>query len=289
MCTAALFPALGLEVTGEGRFRPNPYSPFHPLDYRARRVAYLLRENRRPRKWDDAWTRLALRYARLVSRRQRGSCRRALLPAMRDVDDSCQLYQTGGLPRWHLEARLLTGEPQEQTAQRCGLSATAVAAYEALFFAVIGNLHARDYLVHRCIGRKAHVGLEEQDIGLLLKIYALTGGPLAVDALVDYYRNPPVVPERPELLAAEEMEALRGKLLIRAAILTRTLPADDPKMHRKLTVLQQAMVILRDHGDQDGEALAGPLRPAIDLALTAPTATGAAGDPPAPGVAAEVA
>jgi hypothetical protein len=289
MYTTALFCALGQEATGEGRFRPSAYSPFQALDYRARRVTYLLREDRRPRKWDDAWTRLALRYARLVNRRQRGSCRRALPPAMRDVEDACQLYQTGGLPRWHLEARLLTGEPQEQTAQRCGLSVTAVAAYEALFFAVAGNLDARDYLIHRCIGRKAHDGLDEHDVDLLLKIYALTGGPLVVDALADYFRDPPVVPERPELLAAEELEALRGKLLVRAAILARTLPGDDPKSLRKLAVLQQAMAILRDDGDQRGEALAGPLRPAIDLPRTAPAATGVVGDPPALGVNAQVA
>jgi hypothetical protein len=237
---------------------------------------------RRVSRRDDKQVREAVQYLRHLRRCQGDMTHQRLARRYPALYLAHGLY-TGEptFQRWELEARLLTPEPFDVVGPKCGSSAEVVGTYHEVFFAVRPCLYAKDYIVNRVLGRKAHVGLEERDVGLILKIYALAGGSLAVDALVDYFRDSPVVPERPELLTTEEMEALRGQLLIRAAILARTLPADDPKTLRKLTVLQQAMALLRDDWDQDGKALAGPLRPAIDLPQTAPAATGVAGDSPA--------
>jgi hypothetical protein len=243
------------------------------------RAEYLVGTGRRvSRRRDDQLVRVAVLFLRDLRRCDDDRTRRRLPRRYPALYLAHALY--AGEPafqRWEVEARLLAGEPWDAVATKCGLGADTVRAYHDLFFDVGDKLPSRDWVANRVLGRRARVGLTDHDTDFLLKIYAFTGGPLAVDALVDYYRNPPVVPQRPELLDAQDREALSTKLLIRASILARTLPADE-KALRKIVVLKQAMEMLRGDEDRGVPALVGPLRAALELPPNALAAAAAALD-----------
>jgi hypothetical protein len=223
--------------------------------------------------------RKAVRFLRGLQRCQDDGARRRLARRFAALYPAHALYADPPcFEKWELEARLLTAEPFAAIGRKFGMSRAVVESYHVLFFEVVPHLHARDWIAHRVLGRKARVGLTEGDVDLLLKIYALAGGPLAVDALVDYHRHPPVVPDKPELLAPHEREELGVKLLIRVGILARTLAADDPKALKKVALLQQAMDLLRGSDTEGGAGLAAPPRLTADLPSTALTAAGAALD-----------
>jgi hypothetical protein len=255
-------------------FPDGPDSPFCRPDWRWLRAEYLVDSGRRVSRRDDQQVREAAQYLRHQRRCQGETAHQRLARRYPALYLAHALYAgEPSLQKWELEARLLTPEHFEVVGRKCGSSAEVVGTYHAVFFEVRPCLRAREYIANRVLGRKAHVGLEERDVGLILKFYALSGGPLAVDALVDYYKNPPVVPPRPELLAPQELEALRLKLLIRGSILARTLPVGGARALKKLAVLQQAMEVLRGGGGESGAALAGPLRAALDLPYMQLTAT----------------
>jgi len=125
--------------------------------------------------------------------------------------------------RWELEARLLAKESMETIAAKVGCAAGAVVAYEGLFFDVLGALHARGYITHVVVGPKLHDGsLKETDVDVFLKLFGYFHGGLMVDALVDYFQNPPSLPERLDDLAPAALEQLRTKLAIKAMLRVRT-------------------------------------------------------------------
>jgi hypothetical protein len=250
-----------------------PDSPFCLPDWRWRSAEYLVDCGRRVcRRRDDQQVREAVQYLRHLRRCQGERAHQRLARRYPALYLAHSLYGAPTFQRWELEARLLTPEPLAVVGRKCGLTEEVVGTYHDVFFDVRPHLHARDWITNRVLGRRAHVGLEERDVGLILKIYALTGGSLAVDALVDYHKHPPVVPERPELLAPQEMEALRLKLLIWGSILARTLPVGGARALKKMAVLQHALEVLRSGGGEGGAALAGPLRAAIGLPHTPLTA-----------------
>src|SRR5262249_29806095 len=79
------------------------------------------------------------------------------------------------------------------------------------------------------------------------KLYALGGGVNVLEAMLDYFRNPPVVPERPELLPAAELTALRQRLLVQLSVVSRCLPP-NARIFQKLALLDEARAVI----DLDG-------------------------------------
>jgi hypothetical protein len=61
----------------------------------------------------------------------------------------------------------------------------------------------------------------------LLKLVGFRSGAAAVDDLMRYFRQPPVVPARLDGLGSQELEDLRRLLQIRTAILAHTLPTNQ--------------------------------------------------------------
>jgi hypothetical protein len=153
-----------------------------------------------------------------------------------------------------------------QIAEKCGLTAEVVTAFHNSFFDVRDRRHAEGYVLHQVIGPKAHAGLTEADVDVILKLYAYAGGPLVVDALVSYYLDPPTLPDRPELLGAAELQELRSKLLLKASILAHTLPANASGL-KKMAVLSEAVQVLRTTLRKDcgpDNPLLGPLQVKLD-------------------------
>src|SRR5262249_3163458 len=162
--------------------------------------------------WDDAWVRRALRLYRGL---QQGKDPR---PGKRTADlwQAYRLYGGESLLRWEAEARLLV-EPPAQVAAKCGVPPQILHAYEKVFFNVRDRLEATGYLVNQVLGGNLDTSLREGQVGRILKVYALSGGVGVFEAVLDYFRHPPVITEHPELLPVADLAALRPKLLVRLA------------------------------------------------------------------------
>ena len=106
----------------------------------------------------------------------------------------------------------MTAQPFATVATRVGLTADVVEVYHHSFFDVCDRLHARDWLASHVLGRPAQFGLAEGDIGRILKFYAYVGGTLVLDSLLDYFRNPPLVADRPELLGTRGLPNPPGQV-----------------------------------------------------------------------------
>jgi len=104
------------------------------------------------------------------------------------------------------------------------------------------------------IDETIHSGLAEDDVDLLLKYYGYLRGPIFLDVLVDYYRHPPVVPERLDDLSPGAMKELAMKLLIRTMIVARTVPIDTLTQMR-LKAIQRVADVLAS-GDFSESAMA---------------------------------
>jgi hypothetical protein len=175
---------------------------------------------------------------------------RLLAPRWDDLGEAYALYtEEPSWPRWELEARLLTDQPLDEIAVRLDTSPAVVDAYHATFFDVRGRLRARGWVANHVPGLGEHVPLVEEDVGGLLKLYAYTGGPTVLDALLEYFQAPPDPNVLPELLDADARAALRGKLRIRAAIVPQLQPVDGPSTGRLLGVLDRVGKKLRQAED----------------------------------------
>jgi hypothetical protein len=137
-----------------------------------------------------------------------------------------QLYQGSSFPRGEVEARLLAGEANQAIAQKCQLLEDVVEAYHDTFFSVRGRLHAKDWVMNVAVGRRARQELTEDDQEVLLKLFALRGGPVVLDSLVRYFRHPVTIPAGQDGLDAEGQNELQLHRAIRRSIQLLTLPAD---------------------------------------------------------------
>jgi hypothetical protein len=209
---------------------------------------------------DDGPVQEALRYLRAWRACRAEEDRQRLAREMPDLHGAHQLHLARSLRTWEAQARLLTEQPFEVIASKCGSSPRVIETYHDTFFHVRDRLHVEGYIVFQVIGPKAHSGLTEADVDVILKMYAYSGGPAALDAVIDCIKDPPEVPERPELLGPAELRSLRDRLLVRAWITLDTLPING-KTLRRLDVLRDAAdVFRRGHGlGDDPDNLKVPL------------------------------
>jgi hypothetical protein len=231
-----------------------PDNPFRPPDWRWRRAADLVDEGGPLSPGhDDGPVREAVRYLRAWRGCQAEADRQRLARDMPDLYGAHQLHLARSFQTWEAQARLLTEEPFETIAEKCGCSPRVIDTYHDTFFHVRDRLHVEGYILFEVIGPKAHRGLTEADIDVILKMYAYYGGPIVLDRLVDYFKNPPPeVPERPEELGQAELRSLRDRLLIRASIVLDALPINGKTLHRLDVLRDAADVFRRGRGLGDG-------------------------------------
>jgi hypothetical protein len=234
----------------------HPGNPFRPVDWRWLRAAALVESRRRPRPpHDDDWVVAAMRFRRWL--RQPDVAAR---PSPPGLPEAHALYAAPpSFRRWELEAWLLTREPFEVVGAKCRLSQEVVEAYHAVFFDVRDSLDATAYILNVVIGPRRHSGLTEADVDVLLKMRAYSYGTAALEALLEYYRDPPVVPARPEALGLDGLRRLCGRLLVRASVVANTL-RDSDRTPGKVAVLRE-VISLFGKGQSAGSdpALEAPL------------------------------
>jgi hypothetical protein len=172
-------PAPGIDWT-----RAAPGNPFRPPSWRwelARACAAAGAEGFDPGL--DPWVRRALAFQQAASRSEAADPDAAAADV--DVAAACRLRAAADpRTRWEAEARLLAREDDSAVAARCGLTPGAVAAYEALFFAVRDRLAQPSSILHLAIGPRLYAAPEDQDLGVVLKLFGYQGGPHVVDTLV---------------------------------------------------------------------------------------------------------
>jgi hypothetical protein len=174
----------------------------------------------------DRWLRQAVRFQRAL-RRGRAATRHHRRARRRPaaLRQAWQLHTAPpAFARWELEARLLTDEPYEQIGAKCGLAARVVEYYHAIFFHVRDRLTFRGYIQSHVIGVKQYQGLTADDVDVLLKLFAYSGGPLMLDRVVRYFRAPPQVPEDLDTLDLAALRALQGGLRLRTWIAFLAVP-----------------------------------------------------------------
>jgi hypothetical protein len=173
-----------------------PDSPFRPPSWRYHRCALLIEQGRSPKPgFDDEGTRRAWPYF-VGSASDDTASRERLAERYPDIAEAFSFF-AGADPqkRAELEARVLADQAGDEIAAKVGLSPAGVAAYEALFYDVRRSLKADTFIVNCVLGPKVHYGLTPDDHELLLKVYGYARGPVFLDVLLDYFRNPPVVPD----------------------------------------------------------------------------------------------
>jgi hypothetical protein len=251
--------------------RSNGVGHGRPPDWRWRRAEDLVERGRRlSTRRDDSRVREAVHFIRRLRRTNGEAARRRLTRYRSDLAAAYTLFVVEpSRARWELEARLLTDQPFDEIAVRLGMTCDSVAWYHDLYCDVRGRLNARDWVATHLLGRDTHVGMAERDIGRLLKLYAFQGGILALESLLEYFRNPPVVPDRPELLDPESFCLLCEKLTINASILSRAFPIDSPSALKKLALLREATERIHHAGKQFAAADALTGLPAMATELPA--------------------
>jgi hypothetical protein len=155
------------------------FNPFAPLDWRWRRAKDLARRDAwaSPRL-DDPPTCTATRYIKVVTAAGNSECAEEW-PDLAIVRAARQLHRHGGHDRVLAEAYGLTQLGIQEIASRFDRHPAVLTAFYQLFFDVLERRQARIYLLKHTLGTDP----AGADASRLLKLFALYGGPLVVDAL----------------------------------------------------------------------------------------------------------
>jgi hypothetical protein len=168
------------------------YDPFLTPAWRWKIALEHARLNRRPRRWEDAAIKEALRYLRECQRAQTARQLLKVKDRWPDLTKAHDIFVAGGVVRDELEARLIAGETFEVIATKSSTSAGVVAAFERFFFNVADALGAVDWML--CVVIGVYPGLNRKPKERECWCYmALAGGPVFVDILIDDHlgrRNP---------------------------------------------------------------------------------------------------
>lgn len=165
----------------------SPHDPFRPVDWRYRRAEYLRSSGKyRRSKLDDGYVLVTRKFLKQREKCQDESDYIRLADKMPGIYYAGEIYtRTETTDKYILEARILAGSSIKDIAKKHAYTPEVIFWYEKLFFDVRDKLDKRDYLISRVIGPAAHRGIAARDFDLMLKMYALVGGPYVVDALVE--------------------------------------------------------------------------------------------------------
>lgn len=162
--------------------------PFRPVDWRYRRAEYLRIKGKYKRKLpvEDSYVLLAKKFLNLKEKAGTEYDHEKIAIKMPGLYYALEIYQrTESADKYILEARILADTPIKDIVKKNGYAPEIIFWYEKIFFDVRSKLEQRDYIISRVLGPAVHRGLMSRDFDLLLKLYALIGGPLVVDALVE--------------------------------------------------------------------------------------------------------
>lgn len=125
------------------------------------------------------------------------------------IDCASDLYLTGGWRRSELEARLLADETAAVIATKMGLPCDVVRLYHDCFFDVRERLKHTSVIVHEVLEPDTPEGLDTDDKDRLLKRYAYFGGPVVLETVLSFLRDPPDLASASKPLREPERTRLR--------------------------------------------------------------------------------
>jgi hypothetical protein len=166
-------------------------SPRRPPNWRFEKARALRQSKREPsRCLDDNYIATIMEFQDIMERVGNDEwARLALFERYPDITQAVLTHATGNengrATRWDLEARLLADNATfEDISERLCISVGAITWYERLFYNVRDRLKAMSWVAHHALGAKIHMGLGDQDYGLVWKILGYCGGMLMVDDVV---------------------------------------------------------------------------------------------------------
>jgi hypothetical protein len=166
--------------------------------------------------------------------------------------------------RLEIEARLLAGQPTGEIAERTGLPAETIEAYEALFFCVSDKLECTDWIVTMVFGPRLHTGYTEANIDIIWRLYGWQLGPAVVDCLVDFVYPDPARGPTPTGTADDQELAKR----LRREIALRTIPITEKTAPRILQLTQRVSEIQKEAEGTSVATISGPVR--MDISEISP-------------------
>ncbi len=163
-------------VATEVAFQADNY--FRPLDWQLR-LAERIAACRLPlpRHPDHAALRTAVEFLLAESRCRTSRAREGLIRRYPALSEGLRLAQINTPLTWEVRARILAGQPDEEIARRCGITAESVHWFEALHFNVRDRLEASDWITARVIGAGPWRGFTDAERGRSGWRSATTAGP----------------------------------------------------------------------------------------------------------------
>jgi hypothetical protein len=210
------------------KFLPSPSNPgWDDLDRRWRRCAYLISQGQKPSATcDDSVTWDAWQYRLDVDSCSGSDDRRLLDACFPATAAAYQLYTTSTpMKRWELEARLLANETDSAIAGKCGITPEAVRTYGDLFYDVRPRLSADTYISLVVLEGKGLAAIAPDDFETILKLFGYSMGGCVVDDVLDYIREPPIVPACLSGLDLPALKRLQRHLMLKIKILLLGTPA----------------------------------------------------------------
>ena len=188
-------------------------SPF----WRVLRASYLL-ETGLPADAtiDDDWVAVAKDLLAAIERHDLSTVPEAVRAAY-------EVWAADQMPRWLVEAQLLTPRTLDEIATECALAEPVVHAYAELFFDVRSRLQARDWVMSLAVRSHPMNDFAGPQPAGLWKFFAFTGGELVLDVVVAVTLNRPL-PEwlRSQFTTNPRVEEQRLRLKVKLAIAALT-------------------------------------------------------------------
>lgn len=211
-------------------------NPARPLDWRWDRASHLVEENRPlSARYDDPETLRAARYLKALNRCQTDRQRAAVAHRYPDIATAHQLHSDGGASRWITEARFLARQTVDEIAGCASVPVSAIVAYESLFFNVAGALDATGFILARTMRKVVRWEVWEEDVDVILKLLAYSGGPVVLDAVIPFVLTPDM-----DLTVLPDDQRLLGER-VRRFVTVLTMPINNNTVG-KLFALYVAML-----------------------------------------------
>ena len=109
-----------------------------------------------------------------------------------------EIYEADGLERAEIEARILAGQSDAEIGKQCVQPPQLVAVYHDLFLWVRPYLRT-DWVISKTVGPGRHVGFADHELRQVWARYALSGGPLVIEEVIDSFRRNARPKDQPRL------------------------------------------------------------------------------------------
>lgn len=99
-----------------------------------------------------------------------------------------EIYEADGLERAEIEARILAGQSDAEISKRCVHPPQLIGVYHDLFLWVRPYLRT-DWVITKTVGMGRHVGFKDDELRQVWARYALAGGPILIEEVIDSFRR----------------------------------------------------------------------------------------------------